>query len=56
MTARDLKHYRPGAFDPFEHNRIVRQRKQFRALAKLTERFFSTRRGRYIHGPIRRQP
>lgn len=33
MTARDLKRYRPGALNPYEHNRIAARRKKYRTLA-----------------------
>lgn len=37
MTSRDLKTYRPhGVISPFDHNRRVHQRKQFRRLVRAT--------------------
>jgi hypothetical protein len=38
MTARDLKHWQPGGQNPFEHNRIVKQRKQYREIARAGRR------------------
>lgn len=34
MTRRTLKRHRGGGLDPFEHNRMVARRKQYRKVAR----------------------